>query len=185
MKTKIEFLRIFSLVIAAVLISACSSKNYLPLETVDNVDVSRYLGKWYEVAKLPNSFQDDCYCATAEYGLIDSNTLSVVNKCFEDSIDGTIDSVDGKAFIVENSNNSKLKVQFFWPFKGDYWIIELDQENYSYAVVGTPSRKYLWILSRTPRLEKNILDSLLNKIAQKNFDVSKIEFTENECYSEL
>ncbi len=163
------------------MLSGCSN-NYLPLDTVDSVDVNRYLGKWYEVARLPNRFQEDCYCASAEYSLIDSITINVRNECFEESTSGELDYVDGKAFIVENSNNAKLKVQFFWPFKGDYWIIDLDKENYSYAVVGTPSRKYLWVLSRTPKMEKNLLDNLLEKARQKNFDISKIYFTEKNCY---
>ena len=158
------------------------SNNYLPLETVDSVDVNRYLGKWYEVARLPNRFQNDCYCATAEYTLIDSETINVRNECREDSTSGTIDYVDGKGFIVENSNNTKLRVQFFWPFRGDYWIIDLDKENYSYAVVGTPSRKYLWILSRTPKMDIDLLNSLLEKAKSKKFDTSKILFTQKDCY---
>lgn len=155
----------------------CSSSNYLPLETVKQVDVNKYLGKWYEVASIPNSFQKDCECTSAEYSLIDSTTIKVLNKCKKEN---AFDNVEGKAFVVERTNNAKLKVQFFWPFKGDYWIIELD-DNYQYAVVGTPSRKYLWILSRKPTLDENIYQSLLLKIKEKKFDITKIQKTKQDC----
>ncbi|MCX7875075.1 MAG: lipocalin family protein [Melioribacteraceae bacterium] len=168
--------RIIILFSILVLIS-CTSSNYLPLETVDKVDVNKYLGKWYEIASIPNSFQKGCQCTSAEYSLIDSETIRVKNRCKKDN---EIDDVEGKAFIVEGSNNAKLKVQFFWPFKGDYWIIELDND-YKYAVVGTPSRKYLWILSREPKLDENIYQMLLQKIKNKNFDISKIQKTIHDC----
>lgn len=166
------------LISLALFISGCSSANYPPLDTVDNVDVQRYLGKWYEIANLPNSFQKGCSCSSAEYSLIDSTTIRVTNKCIKD---GELDDVNGKAYVVEGTGNSKLKVQFFWPFRGDYWIIDLDKESYSYAVVGTPSRKYLWILSRTPKLEESIYNSLIEKCKGKGFEVSKLVKTEQNC----
>lgn len=148
----------------------CSS-SYPPLDVVDSVDIQRYLGKWYEIARLPNSFQKGCDCTTAEYSIIDSTTLRVINKCLKD---GEIDDAKGKAFVVEGSNNAKLRVQFFWPFRGDYWIIELDKENYQYAVVGTPSREYLWILSRTPVMDNQLYESLTANLKEKGFDVGKL-----------
>ena len=155
----------------------CSS-TYPPLETVDNVDVNRYLGKWYEIARLPNSFQKECDCTTAEYSLIDSTTIRVINKCLKK---GKLDEANGKAFVVEGSNNSKLRVQFFWPFRGDYWIIALDKNNYQYALVGTPSRKYLWILSRTPKMDNATFENLLSIAREKGFDTSKLLITKQEC----
>jgi apolipoprotein D and lipocalin family protein len=86
----------------------------------------------------------------------------------------------GKAFIVESSNNAKLKVQFFWPFRGDYWIIDLAQD-YSYAVVGAPDRKYLWILSRTTKIDEGLYQDIVNRIAQKGFDASKLQRTDQSC----
>ncbi|MBN1302210.1 MAG: lipocalin family protein [Melioribacteraceae bacterium] len=168
--------------IAVFSVYACSSANYPPLDVVKSVNISRYLGKWYEIARLPNSFQEDCYCATAEYKLIDSLTLSVRNECREDSISGETDYAEGEAFVVEGSNNAKLKVQFFWPFKGDYWIIELDETNYSYAVVGTPSRKYLWILAREPKMQKEMYDALIDRIAKKGFDVDNLIISDQLCF---
>lgn len=170
--------RIVFVIVLAVVLYGCSSTNYAPLETVDNVDVKRYLGKWYEIANLPNSFQKGCSCTSAEYELIDSTTIRVINRCKKD---GEIDDANGKAFLVEGTGNAKLKVQFFWPFRGDYWIIDLDKENYSYAVVGTPSRKYLWILSRTPIMDESLYNSLLEKCKVKGFDVSKVVKTVQDC----
>lgn len=159
----------------------CGSSNYAPLDVVDKVDVSCYIGKWFEISKLPNSFQKGCNCTTAEYSIIDEETIRVVNSCRKDSTTGELDQANGKAYVVEGTNNAKLRVQFFWPFRGDYWIIELDKENYKYAVVGTPSRKYLWILSRTPKMDEQIYSMLIERCKTKGFDVSKLEITEQEC----
>lgn len=158
----------------------CGTSNYAPLETVENVDVQRYMGKWYEIALLPNSFQKGCNCTTAEYSIIDSETIRVINTCNKDSVDGEADQIKGKAFVVENSGNAKLRVQFFWPFRGDYWILELDKEKYSYAVVGAPSRKYLWILSREPKMDEATYNMLLEKCRQKGFDITKLEKTKHK-----
>jgi apolipoprotein D and lipocalin family protein len=167
-------------IIAMMVFSGCalfSSNDYAPLETVPNVDVKRYEGKWYEIASLPFSFQDGCRCTTAEYQLREDGVLSVTNTCKkEDKISQAV----GKAFVVEGSNNAKLKVQFFWPFRGDYWVIEL-ADDYSYAVVGVPSRKYCWILSRTKTMSDDVYAALLERIKAKGFDVTKFNRTAQEC----
>ena len=158
--------------ILCALLPACGG-NYPPLDTVDSVDLNRYMGKWYEIMRLPNSFQDDCWNSTAEYKIIDSETVQVINRCREDSVRGEENSVNGKAWVVEGSNNSKLKVSFFWPFKGDYWIIELDKD-YQWVAVGAPSREYLWIMARQPRWDAVPLDDLKKRLAAKGFDVTKL-----------
>ncbi|HOI30420.1 MAG TPA: lipocalin family protein [Melioribacteraceae bacterium] len=176
MKTNIT---LFSLsFLSIILLFGCSAANYPPLDVVKKVDIDRYLGKWYEIARLPFSQQEGCSCTTAEYELIDSTTIRVINKCIKE---GELDDATGKAFVVEGSNNAKLRVQFFWPFRGDYWVIELDEENYQYAIVGTPSRKYLWILSRTPRMDEEIYNSLIKKAGDKGFDISKLIRTVQDC----
>jgi apolipoprotein D and lipocalin family protein len=152
----------------------CGSSNYAPLDVVGKVDLQKYLGKWYEIALLPNSFEKGCNCTTAEYSIIDSETIRVINKCRKGSINGELDQATGKAFVVQGSNNAKLRVQFFWPFRGDYWIIDLDEENYQYSVVGAPDRKYLWILCRTPHMEEQLFNSLVEKCRLKGFDVNKL-----------
>ncbi len=160
------------------LIIGCSASSYPPLDVVDKVDIQKYIGKWYEIARLPFSQQEGCSCTTAEYEIIDLTTLRVINKCIKE---GELDDANGKAFVVEGSNNAKLRVQFFWPFRGDYWVIELDEENYQYAVVGTPSRKYMWILSRSPKMDGQIYNTLIEKSKAKGFDVSKLIKTQQDC----
>jgi len=170
-------------ILITALIPGCSllwSPEYPPLEVVPGVDVKRYTGIWYEIASLPVSQQKGCFCTKAEYVMLDDGDLRVVNSCRKGSSGGEIDRAEGKAFIVPGSNNAKLKVQFFWPFRGDYWILELD-ENYSYAVVGTPSRRYCWILSRTPTMAPATLHMLVERLRTKGFDVSRLQHTEHTC----
>ena len=147
-----------------------------PLEVVPFVDVNRYLGTWYEIATIPARFQKNCVAVTATYSLRKDGNISVLNQCRKDSLTGKEKSVKGKAWVVDKKTNAKLKVQFFWPFRGDYWIIELDS-NYQYAVVGHPSRKYLWILSRTPKMDDALYQELIQKISQKGYDIGRIKKT--------
>lgn len=135
------------------------------LKTVEKVDLSRYLGLWYEIASLPQWFQKNCYGTTAEYAMV-AGEIEVVNRCNKGSLQGRESKAVGKAWVVDPSN-AKLKVQFFWPFRGDYWIIELD-ENYQYAVVGSPKRKSLWILSRTPKMDEALYADLIERIKTKH-----------------
>ena len=146
------------------------------LQTVPYVDLKKYAGKWYEIASFPQRFQKGCNCTTAEYTLTDKDYVIVENRCNKDSINGKQSYIKGKAFVVEKSGNAKLKVQFFWPFKGKYWIIDL-ADDYSYAVVGHPNRKYLWILSRTPVMDEAIYKKIISRINENGFDISKINRT--------
>jgi len=161
--------------LCAALFSACGSSNE-SLETVSVVDLDKYAGKWYEIASFPQRFQKGCHCTTATYTKSTEGHIIVENRCNKDSINGELSYIEGKAFIVENSGNAKLEVQFFWPFKGDYWIIEL-ADDYSYAVVGHPNREYLWILSRTPQMEEATYNDLLKRISNKKFDINLIQKT--------
>jgi apolipoprotein D and lipocalin family protein len=166
------------------LLSACTffdGGDYPPLPTVPSVDLQRYLGTWYEIASLPVSQQEGCSCTTAEYSLLEDGVIRVVNSCRKEGPQGKITRAEGKAFVVPNSNNAKLRVQFFWPFRGDYWILELDEE-YRYAVVGTPNRKYFWILSRTPRMEATELARLLERVKGLGFDTGKAQTTVHDCW---
>lgn len=146
------------------------------LQTVPFVDLKKYSGKWYEIASFPQRFQKGCHCTTAEYSLSEKGYVIVENRCNRDSINGKQSYIKGKAFVEKNSGNAKLKVQFFWPFKGKYWIIDL-AGDYSYAVVSHPNKKYLWILSRTPQLEKAVYKGILDRLKGKNFDLSKLKQT--------
>ncbi len=153
------------------------------VKTVSHVDLKRYIGKWYEIAKIPNSFQKNCqYGTTANYELKDDGDIKVVNKCYKE--DGELNEAEGLAKVVDTTSNSKLEVSFvsifgihlFW---GDYWIIGLD-ENYQYAVVGTPNRKYGWILSRTPKLPDDKLNEAFKILKDNGYNPNDFEMTDQK-----
>jgi len=139
-----------------------------PLQTVQQVDLKRYLGQWHEIARYPNRFQKGCLESSASYALRDDGDIEVLNRC-KDSGDGKQRQSKGHAWVVDSVSNAKLKVSFFWPFRGDYWIIELGRE-YEYAVIGTPNRKYFWILSRTRSMDDTLYTAILQRAKQQGFD---------------
>ena len=168
------FLYIF--VFLSLLLSSCAimnGTNMKPLETVKNVDLGRYTGQWYEIARYEHRFQKGCVGSKATYSLRADGKITVVNECYDKSFSGKIRSVKGKAWVVDKETNARLKVSFFWPFAGDYWIIDLG-ENYEYAVVGHPGRKYLWILSRTPEMDENIYNEILTRLENQDYDTTKL-----------
>jgi len=149
-----------------------------PLEVVPSVDLQRYAGTWYEIARLPNWFQKQCTGdVTATYTVLENGTIKVVNSCRK--VSGQIEKAEGLAKQADkNGPNTKLKVRFapkilsFLPFVwGDYWIINL-AADYSYAVVGGPDRKYLWVLSRTPKMDETTLQVVLDQVKQTGYDLS-------------
>lgn len=148
---------------------ALSTKNK-PLKTVNHVDLEKYLGKWYEIAAFPQSFEKGCTCTVAEYSLMDDGRIEVQNTCFKD---GKLKEAVGIASVDDKRTNSKLDVSFFWPFSGKYWIIAL-APDYSYAVVGHPNRKYLWILNRQPKMDAMTYNHLVLMAASKGFDIRKV-----------
>ncbi|MBI5485638.1 MAG: lipocalin family protein [Deltaproteobacteria bacterium] len=171
LKTFIAVAAVILLIAAAR--SYASSSGIPPLQTVDRVDLSRYLGKWYEIARLPNRFQKGCAGSSADYSLRDDGEIAVINSC-KNADDGSIRQAKGRAWSVDPAGNAKLKVSFFWPFRGDYWIIELGKE-YEYAVVGTPDRKYLWVLSRTTTMSDEFYAAIMRRLEQQGFDTLKIQ----------
>jgi apolipoprotein D and lipocalin family protein len=108
--------------------------------------------------------------------LSDKGYVIVENRCNRDSINGTQTYIKGKAFVTKKSGNAKLKVQFFWPFKGKYWIIDL-ADDYNYAVVSHPNKKYLWVLSRTPKMSEVVYQQIIARLESKGFDLSKLQLT--------
>ena len=159
-----------------ILITAPSMLKAQPLQTVSNVDLNKYAGKWFEIAAFPQRFQKGCHCTTAEYTVSDKGYVVVENRCNRDSVNGKQSYIKGKAFVEKNTGNAKLNVQFFWPFKGKYWIIDL-ADDYSYAVVSHPDRKYLWILSRTPKMNPDTYNQILLRLKEKQFDLTKLKQT--------
>ena len=159
------------LVTAAVLASPESNRK-APLRTVGNVDLDRYRGTWYEIARYPNRFQRACESDTrAEYTLLKDGKVQVVNSCRQK--DGTTKRARGTAKVADKTTNAKLRVTFFWPFYGDYWIIGLSPD-YRFAIVGEPQRKYLWILSRAPQMEEATYQSIIEQIREAGYDPDKL-----------
>jgi apolipoprotein D and lipocalin family protein len=147
------------------------------LKTADKVDLKRYAGKWYEIASVPELFQSGCACTTAEYRFNPEGYVEVTNSCLKD---GREKRVEGKAYPMEGSNNSQLEVQFFWPMKGKYYIMALD-EDYQYALVGHPNRRHLWILSRYPEMDEDVYLDYLQIARKEGFEINKLELTEQYC----
>ena len=147
-----------------------------PLQVVPRVNLERYTGTWFEIARFPHRFQEGCVASSATYTLRSDGAIEVLNQCRKGSPDGEISSTRGKAWVVDKETNAKLKVSFFWPFSGDYWIIDLG-ENYEYAVVGHPNRKYLWILSRTPQMEESLYQRILERLRTQSYNLSKLIYT--------
>jgi len=156
-----------------------------PPRTVSRVDLSRYAGRWYEVARFPNRFQDQCAGdVVATYSLRPDGRIDVVNTCRKN--DGTRDGANGVARVVaEDGSNSKLKVRFAPAYLswlpavwGDYWILDLG-DDYTHAIVGDRNREYLWFLSRTPTISVELYDTLKKRAAAQGFDVSRLRQTEN------
>jgi apolipoprotein D and lipocalin family protein len=143
------------------------------LDVVPHVDLEKYLGKWYEIAHLPAKFQEGCDETTATYTLLKDGKISVLNACKRN---GKIKTAKGKAKVVDEATGAKLKVTFFWPFYGDYWIMKLGMD-YEYAVVGTPDLRYLWILSRTPRMDSKLFSELTEFAKSKGFDTNRLIVT--------
>lgn len=148
-----------------------------PLSTVSRVEIERYVGTWYEIASFPQSFQEGCTGTTATYNAREDGELDVINRCHLDSLDGELDVAEGRARVVDEKTNAKLEVSFFRPFWGDYWVIELGHD-YEYAVVGHPSRDYLWILSRTPQMDPSLYEDLISKLKEKGYEIERLRVTQ-------
>jgi apolipoprotein D and lipocalin family protein len=153
------------------------------LTVVDRVDLNRYLGMWYEIASYPSWFQKGCTGSTAEYSLLSDGKIQIINRCYKDSLEGPLKVSKGKAEVVDTTTNAKLKIWFFWPFKGDYWIIDLNPD-YQWAVVGEPAREYLWILSRTPTMDGAIYQKIIERLPQKGYDPAKLQRTDHKTAAE-
>lgn len=160
--------------IVSMIFFSCNS--YPPLETAPKVDLEKYAGRWYEISSIPMRFQKGCVCTYAEYSLSPKGHVVVYNSCIKN---GKANDITGKAFVKDTAN-TKLKVQFFWPFKGDYWIIALE-ENYQWALVGSPDRKTLWVLCRQQQMDEATYQTILKIAAQRGFDTNKLVKSVQNC----
>lgn len=148
------------------------------IKPVEDFDFNRYLGRWYEIARLDHPFERGLSKVYAEYSLRDDGGIKVINRGW-DVNKKQWKEVEGRAYFVKSNNLAYLKVSFFRPFYSSYIVIKLDKENYQYALVTSSSKKYLWILSRTPEINKNVLDELIKTAKDLGFEVDKLIFVEN------
>ncbi len=146
--------------------------------TVKNVDINRYLGKWYEIARFPHSFERGLVGVTATYTLRQDGKIDVLNQGFSNSLDGPLKQARGKAKVPDPATPGRLKVAFFLFFYADYFILELDEKDYQYALVGSSSDNYLWILSRTPSMSPETYKMLVSKAKDRGYDTGKLETVE-------
>ncbi len=170
-----------TLTLIAIALSGCSgvfSKhpvgNAAVPQPAKSVDLNRYLGKWYELARYEQGFQKGCEGVSADYALREDGKISVLNRCRKP--DGSIDDAKGKAKIVDTATNAKLKVSFFGPFYGDYWVLDR-ADDYSWAIVGEQSGRYLWILSRDATPGQAKLNELIGRARALGYDTSMLRIT--------
>ena len=174
-KMKIAFFSMFALVI----LSACTGA---PKGTsvVSGFELDRYLGTWYEIARLDHRFERGLTDVTADYTLRDDGGVRVVNRGFNTK-KAEWDEAIGKAYMLESPDIGQLKVSFFGPFYGGYNILELDKENYQYALIAGPDRSYLWILARSPNLPLTIVQSLVEKARVLEFPVDELIYVSHDA----
>jgi apolipoprotein D and lipocalin family protein len=162
--------------IALLLAVSCSNKSprmTIDTTTVKGLDIQRYLGTWYEIARFPHSFEKDLVGVTANYSLMKDGKIRVINQGYKKTLEGKLSTAEGKAKIVDIENAAKLKVSFFLFFYGDYFVLELD-EDYRWAMIGSSSPNYFWILSRTPQMDPEVYRSLLENAENRGYDLSRL-----------
>lgn len=151
--------------------TGCSStKDMRRTETVKHLELDKFLGKWYEMARYDHSFERGLSGVTATYSMREDGKIKVLNQGYKGGLNGKLSQAIGKAKIPNPTEEpGKLKVSFFWIFYGDYFVMELDEEDYQWALIGSSSEKYLWILSRTPQLEDGIKNHILKKMKERGY----------------
>jgi apolipoprotein D and lipocalin family protein len=148
------------------------------VKPVEDFRLERYLGKWYEIARLDHSFERGLSRVTAEYSLRDDGGVRVLNRGYSEK-EKEWKEAEGKAYFVDRKDRGHLKVSFFGPFYGSYVVFELDHENYQYALVSGPDESYLWILARHPKIPQSLKDALIAKASTRGFDTSKLIVVEH------
>ncbi|WP_027418280.1 lipocalin family protein [Crocinitomix catalasitica] len=167
------------LIYVASLVFLFSCAQNKELATANKVDLEKYAGTWYEIARLPNKFETNLTCVTANYSLMEDGKVRVLNKGM-DSETKRWETAEGWAKIPNSDYPGQLKVTFFWPFAGDYYIMNLG-ENYEYAMIGSPSRDYFWILSRDKTMDKTLYNDLIQLASEKGFDTGKVKIVDQTC----
>lgn len=171
-------MRAIFLIICAVLLSGCLG---MPesVKPVSGFELNNYLGKWYEVARLDHSFERGLSQVTAEYSARNDGGVSVLNRGYSED-KGEWKEAEGKAYFVNSQTDGYLKVSFFGPFYGSYVVFELDRENYRYAFVSGPNTDYLWLLSRTPTVEPEIMEKFVQMSRERGFDTERLIYVHQQ-----
>ena len=172
----VQLLRIMAaiaaLIFGIVTFTAAGASGPPPVQSVTMVDQSRWMGRWYQIARLPNRFQKGCTGSYTDFSLRDDGQINVINSCRNEK-DGSLRQEKGRAWVIEPNTNARIKVSFFWPFRSEYWVIGLGKE-YEYTVVASPNRKYLWILSRTADMNDDLYGDIMKEVERQGFDIKKV-----------
>lgn len=157
--------------LALLTFTACNGQpSDIDKTVVNQLEIDKYLGTWYEIARYDHSFERGMEGVTATYSMRDDGKIKVVNAGYKEGLNGKQSEAVGKAKIPDPEQPAKLKVSFFWFFYGDYYVLDLDP-NYQWALIGSSSDKYLWILSRHPKMDEALYQQLLAKLSQRGYDV--------------
>ncbi|HSB07373.1 MAG TPA: lipocalin family protein [Thermodesulfobacteriota bacterium] len=165
-------------ILLAMFITGCTG---IPegVKPVDNFKLEKYLGKWYEIARLDHSFERGLTRVTANYSLREDGGLRVINRGYS-AKENKWKEAEGKAYFVKGSDQGYLKVSFFGPFYGAYIVFELDHENYQYSLVSGPDKSYLWLLARGPEIREDVRDILIAKAKSLGFDTGKLIYVDQD-----
>jgi apolipoprotein D and lipocalin family protein len=165
-------------ILLAVFITGCTG---IPegVKPVDNFRLEKYLGKWYEIARLDHSFEEGLTRVTANYSLREDGGLTVINRGYS-AKENKWKEAEGKAYFVKGSDQGYLKASFFGPFYGAYIVFELDHENYQYSLVSGPDKSYLWLLARGPEIREEIKDILIERAKALGFDTAKLVYVSHD-----
>jgi apolipoprotein D and lipocalin family protein len=164
---------------ACALSAAGKSGNARVPQPAKPVDLARYLGRWYELARYETRFEKGCEAVSADYATREDGLVDVINSCRKGAVDGPPDVAKGRAKIVAGSGKAKLKVSFFGPFfVGDYWILD-HADDYSWSIVGAPGGRYLWILTRDAKPAASVKDALIERVRELGYDTSMLRMTQH------
>lgn len=170
-------MKYFNFAWMALLIAVSCSNNAqmdkINTKTVGNLDIDKYLGRWYEIARFPHSFEKNLVGVTATYSLRKDGKIRVVNQGYKGTLDGKQSTAEGKAKIPDPNDPSRLKVSFFLFFYGDYYVMELD-EDYGWAMIGSSTPDFFWILSRTPQMDEKVYQNLLENARERGYNLEKL-----------
>jgi len=166
------------ILLTSILLNACTGKPD-GVKPVEGFDLERYLGKWYEIARLDHSFERGLNNISAEYSLRDDGGVKVINRGYS-SDDNEWKQSEGKAYFVNEPDQGYLKVSFFGPFYGSYIIFKLDEKNYQYAFISGPDTSYLWLLSRTPTVSDELIQKFVNSAREAGFNTDKLIYVQHD-----